>query len=572
MLNNAKILLNNGLICASFDYNIKLRKSQIVQKENLKMKRKFIIFMTLVTILCVAFAIGVSATTSNEFGEVEAISNIDLTNMNTDTTSRVVIVDANGEYHTYPAQYVVSNNTKFSYNFKPINDALGTAYNKHSIIRIEVPDNITIATNCGDLSQTNNLVEIKFSPSSELNTLEYGCFYANKKLEKLNIPPKVTTIGTLIINKSTLKELVFMDGFSAVLPKDSFTGAAGVEKVVFSNQMTTVEDRALDGTLGESLKEFRFGASLIDLGTNNMSWVKQSVKFYMPEQFLSKVDSITMETFSWWDSAACLPTGVIFFTGTRAQMEALIEKSTYNRVICSGAELVEWDSSKTDNEYIPTSGWRIVCGYNKCRAFYDNTHEEQVLNGCQFGCARGCGAVEILDNPTHDFARALKDGENDQLNYFANITVYENCVNCKTANGEPVVIAPIFTDMGYSVAMEGDCGIVYSYTVNFEALEKYNELASTKLEYGVVVSVFVGTPLTVEDEQIKTAAGTVYANTSKEKFASVKIKVAGLGDNNLDTSIVCCGYVRDNNDIYYLSDGLSAATATGKTYNGLKTE
>jgi hypothetical protein len=217
------------------------------------MKKKAFITIFLVLAMLAAFACVSLAATTNEFGEVETITGIDLTDMNTDTTSRVVIVDKDGGYHTYPAQYVVSNNTKFYYNFKPINDALGTSYNKHSVIRIEVPDNILIATNCGDLSQTDNLVEIKFSPSSELHTLEYGCFYANKKLEQVNIPPKVTTIGTLIINKSTLKELVFMDGFSAVLPYDSFSGASGVQRVVFSNQMTTVEDRALNSTLGESL-------------------------------------------------------------------------------------------------------------------------------------------------------------------------------------------------------------------------------------------------------------------------------------------------------------------------------
>ena len=176
------------------------------------MKRKALLTILFAATFCLLFVIGICAATTNEFADTpEKIDGIDLTNMNTDTTSRVVIVDANGEYHTYPAQYVVSNNTKFYYNFSPINTALGTSYNKHSVIRIEVPDNILIATNCGDLSQTNNLVEIKFSPSSQLHTLEYGCFYANKKLEKVNIPKKVTTIGTLIINNSTLKELVFMD-------------------------------------------------------------------------------------------------------------------------------------------------------------------------------------------------------------------------------------------------------------------------------------------------------------------------------------------------------------------------
>ena len=536
------------------------------------MRRKTLLLMLLVAAFCLLFAVGVCAATTNEFGTPEPINGIDLTNMNTDTTSRVVIVDANGEYHTYPAQYVVSNNTKFYYDFKPINDALGTSYNKHSVIRIEVPDNILIATNCGDLSQTNNLVEIKFSPSSELHTLEYGCFYANKKLEKVNIPPKVTTMGTLIINNSTLKELVFMDGFSAVLPKDSFRGASGVQRVVFSNQMTTVEDRALDSTLGESLREFRFGASLKDLGTNNMAWVKQSVKFYMPEQFLSETDTITMETFSWWDSAACLPTGVIFFCGSLEQMQELIDKSTYDRVICSSANLVEWDSSKTDDEYVPKSGWTIVYNYNKCRAFYNNEHDEKQLNGCQFGCARECGVVDLLENPNHTFLKTVLYGNSKDVNYFSTISVCTLCENCKAQDGEAIVIEPLFDDKGYSVCLD-KVGIVYGFYINKDAVADYKQYVSSEFEYGLVASSTEGDLLGIDGQNKVTPNGSaVCAAIDDPAYKLLEIKVVGISEENVDTAIVCCGYVRDGDSIYYLSEGMTSALAKGKTYNGLKGE
>ncbi len=537
------------------------------------MKRKVLITLLFVVTFCLLLAVGISAATTNEFADTpETIDDIDLTNMNTDTTSRVVIVDANGEYHTYPAQYVVSNNTKFYYNFSPINTALGTSYNKHSVIRIEVPDNILIATNCGDLSQTNNLVEIKFSPSSQLHTLEYGCFYANKKLQKLNIPPKVTTIGTLIINSSTLKELVFMDGFSAVLPKDSFKGASGVEKVVFSNQMTTVEDRALDSTLGENLKEFYFGASLKDLGTNNMAWVKQSVKFYIPDGFLDKAETITMETFSWWSSSACLPTGVIFYTGSEESMRALMAKSTYDRVICQGATLVEWDSTKADDEYVPSSGWTIVYNYNECRAFYENQHDEQKLNSCQFGCARGCGVVALLENPEHVYSKTVMYGEGTEVDFFANITICETCQNCNTQNGEPTIINPLFTDKGYSVCLF-ETGIVYSYITNSDAIDTYKSLVSSDFEYGLVASKFEGTPLSYENGAAVAGNGTIFANmTKRQDYKYLEIKVVGLSSEHLDTKIVCCGYVRLGEEIYYINIDGTSQSAQGKTYNSLNNE
>ena len=478
-----------------------------------------------------ALAFSVSAATTNEFGAIETISNIDLSNMNTDTVSRVVIVDANGEYHTYPAQYVVSNNTKFYYNFKSINDALGTSYNKNSIVRIEVPNNITIATNCGDLSSTSNLLEIKFSPNSELHTLEYGCFYNNKKLQKLNIPKKVTTIGTLIINSSHLEELIFDDGFSATLPKDSFKGADGLKKIVFSNQMTSVADRALDGTLGEELEEFYFGASLQDLGTNNMAWVKQSVKFYIPAEFLSKVDSISMETFSWWNSSACLPTGVIFFTGTREQAEALNNKSTYDRVFSTKSALAQWDSTKSDKEYVSESGWTIVCNYNVCKAFYNNEH------------------VISEDKLTLDF-----DSYTEKL--------YEVCA-CQNGCGLEAIVneyEPIFSGTKYSVKEDGSA-LCISYSINKTSLNAYNKYnVGAELSYGIIASV---APNENED-LLKFENGALVASNKNailvdinSSYAGFDFVLRGFNESNIDTRLVVSAYATFGKNIYYIGEATS---------------
>lgn len=498
------------------------------------MKRKILFFSVMAIVACCFMAMGVCAANTNEFGQIEEIPNIDLTGMNTDTVARVVVMNGENEYHTYPARYIVSESAKFKYNFKPINDALGTSYNKHSVIRIEVPDNITIATNCGDLSQTNNLLEIKFFPTSELHTLEYGCFYANKKLQKLNIPKKVTTIGTLIVNNSTLEELVFDDGFSAILPKDSFRGAGGVKKVVFSNQMTTVEDRALDSTLGEQLEEFYMGASLKDLGTNNMAWVKQSVRFYVPAEFLAEVDTITMETFSWWSSTACLPTGVIFFTGTRAQAEALIAKSTYDRVFCSTAELVEWDSNVADSEYAPQKGWRIVYNYGICNAFYGGEH---VMSGVE--------SAKVVD-------------------FFTEIKVGDMCTRQGCGIGTvSCVIEPIFENLGFSQSENADENGKYSitlgYKINRDAYKTYLEYG--ELEFGFVVASAeaVGSiALKIENGAVVTVDEKVYM-VNQELFAYdyVDFKLIGVDHSKNGKEIIMSMYVFDGVQIKYLNENLT---------------
>ena len=495
--------------------------------------RKIFIILLVAMALTSIFALGVSAAATDEFGSLETIDGIDLTGMNSDTVARVVIVDANGSYHTYPARYIVSNNTKFKYNFAPINAALGASYNKHSVIRIEVPDNITIAANCGDLSQTNNLLEIKFFPTSELHTLEYGCFYANKKLQKLNIPKKVTTIETLIINNSHLEELVFDEGFCAVLPKDSFKGASGVKKVVLSNQMITVEDRAFDSTLGEQLQEFYMGASLKDLGTNNMAWVKQSVKIYAPAQFLSEVETITMETYSWWASTACLPTGVVFFTGTKAQAEELIAKSTYDRVFCATAELVEWDSSIADDEYVPSKGWKIVYGYGTCNAFYGGEHQ---LTGVE--------SAKVTD-----FFTEIKVGDMCQRNGCGIGTVSK-------------VIAPVFENLGFSQTEypneKGEYSITLGYKINYSAYSEYLEYG--KLEFGFVVASVetVGSaPIKVENGILRPASDKIYmVKQSSFAYDYIDLKLVGVDQTENGKEIVMCMYAFDGVSVKYLNDNL----------------
>lgn len=497
------------------------------------MKKKFLLTISMLIVFCCFLAISISAATTNEFGTPETINGIDLTGMNEDTVARVVIVDANGAYHTYPAQYVVSSNTKFYYNFKPINTALGTNYNKHSIIRIEVPDNIQIATNCGDLSQTNNMVEIKFFPTSELHTLEYGCFYANKKLQKLNIPPKVTTMGTLLINNSTLEELIFMDGFSAIPPKDSFCGAIGVKRVVFSNQMTTMGNRAFNATLGESLEEFYFGASLMDLGTENASYVKQSVKFYIPAQFLSEADEINMTTYSWWSSTACLPTGVIFFTGTKEQAQALINKSTYDRVFSSNSELVEWDSSVTDDEYVPSKGWRIVYGYNTCRAFYENEHD---MNG--------------------------KNTPNVK-SYFEKITVGDMCKRCLSGVVSEE-IDPLFVCKGYTVATFGNTfSVAQGFSVNKDAIKEYMKY-EPNFEYGLIAA----SNNTADNGLFAPSlSGELCIPQDKLTHNYFDIKITGITSEFFDSKIVFCVYVRAGERVYYLDNHQTCEALTGISYN-----
>lgn len=580
MLNNAKKLLNNQFKTPVNYYIIKLKQSQIVQIRREKMKRKIALYALLVVALCVIFAIGISAATTNEFGTPEVLDGIDLTNMSTDSVARVVLKDGD-EYHTYPAQYIVTNADTLTYDFTRIQKVNGKSYSKNSVVRIEIPDPVLIMPATGILCSCAELVEIKFSPKSECHTLSYGCFYDNKKMKTVYVPPKVTTMGTLIINNSTIEELIFMDGFSAVPPKESFVGATGLKRLVFSNQMTTMHPKAFHSTINTKVEEIRFGESLLDLGEKvavegggsqgNFAWLQGNgvTRLYASEKFFSQIETIEKGHTSGWTGTSA-KRGVVFYTGTQAQAKALIDKADSTAQVFYGATLLEWDPTKedTDAAYQPSSGWIIVYNYNKCKAFYGNEHEEQVLNGCLFGCARGCGAVEMLANPEHSYQKTVLYGDSTAVDFYKAITICNECANCKhTTQGAS--IEPLFTSKGFSISLEGD-GITQNFGVNLKAVQKYKENVNPSFEYGLVASASEGTPISLVEGVLTTGANTVMAKMSDTDFEFFEIKIMNLSVDYADTKVVSCAYVFDGTTVYYLSEGVTGASVTGKSYSDVK--
>jgi hypothetical protein len=264
-----------------------------------------------------------------------------------------------------------------------------------------------------------------------------------------------------------------------------------------------------------------------------------------------------------------LPKGVIFYTGSETKMRALMAKSTYDRVICPNANLVEWDSTKTDDEYMPSSGWTIVCNYNKCRAFYGNEHDQKQINSCQFGCVRNCGVVALLENPKHQGVKSVLYGESSVVNYYADITVCEACANCKTKMGDDIKINPLFVDKGYSVDLVGS-GIVYSFKADHDAIKSYKTIVDASFEYGVVASMG-SAPISYQDGKVVTDVNSISANMQNEDFDFVTIKVVSIPADKLDAKIVCCGYAIENGTVYYITDKTTSQIAIAKSYNELNT-
>ncbi len=541
------------------------------------MKKKLLLTMVVVAIFTLLFAMCVFAAApipqkpdlGVDFGAVTTIDGFEApSSLYTSTDERVLLVDEEGNYVTYPTYYVTKDNATFDFDFSKLNSAQSIQYSKNSVVMVEIPDGVTTISGSYFSGQNNTF----------------------SRCLSVQIPGSVTSYGSsMFIKNKVIKIVEFLDGETPVTMGNQMFGsnatggdwgAENIEYVKFPNNLVSIGQNTFGKSyanktiiLGENLESI--GAGFFNQSTPNGkdTFVYASSKFF--------ADGSTMFQnlfggFDKWHNNYVKIT--LFYTGTQEQAQTLVDngkaiQSGYmwddNRALIVSASEYDYATHKPTQE---NGDITIVYGVSKCDAFYNGTHKEQKLNSCQFGCARGCGVVALLENPEHVYSKTVMYGEGTEVDFFANITVCETCQNCNTQNGEPTIINPLFTDKGYSVCLF-ETGIVYSYITNSDAIDTYKSLVSSDFEYGLVASKFEGTPLSYENGAAVAGNGTISANmTKRQDYKYLEIKVVGLSSEHLDTKIVCCGYVRLGEEIYYISVDGTSQSAQGKTYNSLNTE
>ncbi len=494
------------------------------------MMKKILLAFVFSVIGCLMLTAFVSAATTNEFGEIESLENIDLKGMNEDTVARVVIVDSSGEFHTYPTSYITVKGTTLGLNFSPITAALGETISKDNVIRIEVPSCI-VTINYGGLSGFKNLVEIKFLEDSMLETVGGGGFYDNPVLEKINLPASLKEFtGTQIFNKCyALHTVTFAENSQLKkIPDNCFQNCTSLKKLVLPHSVTTLGNKLFD--TATVLEEFYLSPNLVDFGAEHFAWKQSGVlKIFAPAQLFENKEAVGIVDFSWWNNDGCLPSMVIFITGTESQAQSIVLKSTYHKL--TNAVVSQWDSNKTTDDYVPAKGWAIVYGYSVCDAFYGGEH---ILTGED--------SAKVVD-----FLTEIRVGD---------ICTREGCGMGTTSK----VIAPIFEDLGISVSEKADANGKYSitrgYKINRGAYNEYLEYGV--LEFGLVaaaVDVAGSNPIVIADGKIAPACEKVLT-AGQEKFAHdyVDFKLTGLSDTLNGKQVVLSMYVYDGSKIDYLSN------------------
>ena len=494
------------------------------------MKKKFLLITLMAAIFVCALAISANAAAPMpskpdigvSFGEVTTIDGFAApSELYAGTTQRVLLTDGNGAYVTYPTYYVTKDSTTFDFDFSKLNDAQGIQYTKKSVVMLEIPSGVTAISN------------------------SYFAGTGNFPLcVSVQVPGSVTSYGSGMFQTNTVIRVVdFLDGTEPVTMGDAMfssnwsVGTTVLEYVRFPNNLVSIGNN----TFGKSYanKTIIFGTSLKSIGTGFFGESTPDNKdtfLYVSDNFFKDTDMFANLFGSYDQYHNNLFRVTLFYTGTQAQAQALVDKGLVAQAgyVWSNATLV----SANDYDYASNKPGRnsivIVYDYNKCDAFYNGQHvgEEKILVDAEKG-------------------------------YFTEIKLATVCGICKNQNVNSTIPA-LFESLGYSACTyTKGLSITQGFKVNSSAIEAYKAYAPD-FTFGVLA--------TVNSEGEAYAPSLESENVISTEFAKltnnyVDIKVKGIPEDKADALVVLCAYVKVGDKTLYLDAGVSGETVVGISYN-----
>ncbi len=528
------------------------------------MKKKLLLIVSMIALLVCLLAFSASAASTNEFGAVEKSDTIDLTAMSPDTEAKVVLYDG-AEYHTYPSQYIVTKANDLTLSFDKINEAFTKSYDVTSVIRIEIPRHVLTLTTVFNQGKNNNLKEVYFPADSSVTKFVWGCLENCTSIEKINIPKSLVEYNgqNHFAKCSSLKEVTFDEGYSVnYIPLNFFQSCKSLEKIVFPNCVTEVRGGAFASCA--NLKTIVFGDSLQTMGGPMSDCATSGSVWYLPETFYaSDVTSEPPSNMFHWaggnkDGVSGTnnhPKNITFvYTGTKEQALALqarfkaADEATgencvglnriYNATVCSEEEYEKLTGKKVGEI---ATGYYIVYGYNKCKAFHENQHQ---------------ASAEI------------KKAFIEQA-FMSDYKIYTECArNCGEENVIEILEQLIYAK-GYSNSeIPGSKAMMHSFVIDVDLIDDY-KVHFSNLKYGVLAvgenanAPFDGNLINANGE--KTHDKIAMVDYSTKAYDEIAIRINGL-DGYEDTDIYFCGFVIGGENVYYIENKTVSTQASTITY------
>ena len=511
------------------------------------MKKKLLLTLIVGAMLTLLLALGISAASTNEFGTVEPLAGMsEKSGFGADGTaegytSRVVLFDGN-EYHTYPSYYIFTNNpSNVSVDFQEIREKTGKQYDRSSIIRVEVPHNVTKLD--ANVFWQNRSVKYVLLPDT-LTEISGNTFSEAHGLEWVNIPRDCTVIrnraffgcaSLITVDMTKAKSLKRVE-------ENQFYNCPKLEELIFPEGLEYFGGAGGGGPTYQnglgSLKVLYLPDSVTYMGT--IAEMKSIGTFVVP----LGVTSLKANQFSYCTGLKT----IVVHSGVTSVATNAFEMTFYiENIVYTGQELTTENAAVTGlKSYTRNDGKKPTFTYgNHCKYYYDDQHLNDT-NPCVINCSR-CNAYGVAkENPVHSeyFTILYANG------YDSTGSKLTACSNEGCPYEESQEANALFTCLGYSApTFSAVGGIALGYTVNTTAIAEFTEATGATLRYGVFA---VGKEKLGDNEVFAEngtpAGGVISAEISNLEFVAFELAIVGFTDDYKAAPLAMGAFVKVTKD------------------------
>lgn len=579
------------------------------------MKKKMLLALVVATMLTCLFAIGVGAEVTT-YDDAPAKNNIQL------KVDEIVEFD---DGFKCPSYYVFTDDatigdkdwsSTFSGNmdFTYINTKLGkteeNAYTYANVIGFDIPTGVTLVgkyagsggttlewvTFPNTVTTLGNAIfqsatglkrcEMKFDGTNTLRQFPSYTFFGCSSLTAFSMPDCFTSLYD-IAQFSGCKNMTAVHLSNNLVSWSSGGGGSRTATFDDCNNMYFVNESFTYDSIPEKPEVYYFPENLESItnqsvcrGCNNLNDVlvfgtkltsMQNHYFFQsgPANKVVFLGDMTYVATAWWGTTSvyfCNPNDI---DAESAGLDIVDEER--NNATWSGTAYYCNAEGNTNHLKEKTVETEATCTLAK------GTHElcycgyaisSQIVDGSKPLGHSSDGATVVISYP-----KVTDANGNEVLNYFANAIHSYICQNegCGKTITEEKESSALFTEKGYSKEENGNA-FTYGISLNKTAESAYIK-AGNKISYGFII----GAVPTEATGNIISADGTTtlenhivvdFTKLTNEKLSIYNVRMFGLTDAQKATSVYCCAYVIDNENVYYIGENVTK-TAVAVSYDAI---
>ena len=555
--------------------------------------KRLLFILSMVALLTLMLALSIGATAIPEFGDVvhididegtEGVQEINISNHlqtvvtegeNTSADARVILTCTCSEgRHTYPTYYITKKDggNYLWFNWSDINsyNPCKATYSSANILAIEIPNGITVMTNC--LKGNKTIQFLDMSTAETMTCVETGTGYnavSNcTSLIEARIPASMTEIrGWCFFGCSALERFIIpTDSNLTFIGAYSFSDCTSLTAFYLPSKLEKIGNNSGSGqgVFNSCTNLYLVNEPVTPTNTPqkpNVYYFPSTLKTIYGEEF--KNCKSLNETFVFPEGFTAVSNRWVF-NGSPFVNAVFLGDMTEVGAQYWGCQAIYF-ANKNDLQRsdIATFTNPTNASVNYCNAEGNEAHLYLVTVKTEATCVENgvdgtvcfCGAANPNGTSVIPAKGHSKDSKLKAISYesfFKNGNKIYSCPDCESDYISEDEGAKIFTWIGYSRnEIVGSYAILNSFGINRKALDEYNKYAENKIsEFGVVGSTANNTP----NGSPLDASKNVMVNYTNKSYDIVEIKIGGL-DNYQSTELYLTAYIKVGGKNLYAEDG-----------------